>query len=81
MIFLNHFKILFSNESLDFCDDNEHLFSQPSLIIFTKGTHNSDHVCTCAFNYLFVYLIKRWQISAIVCELCTFFFKYGTVQW
>ncbi len=25
--------------------NNSHLFSQPSLIIFAKGTNNSDHVC------------------------------------
>ncbi len=49
-----HFKFLFLQWSLDFWwffkikikrINNAHLFPQPSLIIFTKGTNNSDHVC------------------------------------
>ncbi len=43
----------FSYGSLDFCDkkkkiksiNNADFFPQPSSIIFTKGTNNSDHVC------------------------------------
>ncbi len=31
---------------LEYPFNNADLFSQPSLIIFTKGTNNSDHVCT-----------------------------------
>ncbi len=42
-----HFKFLLSNERLDFCEflNADFLFLQPYLIIFTKGTNNSDHVC------------------------------------
>ncbi len=46
-----HFKFLLSNERLDFCDlkkknikmINADSFSQPSLIIFTKGTDIFGH--------------------------------------
>ncbi len=53
MRFLSHFKFLFSNERLDFCTffkekikmiDTD-LFSQPPLIIFTKGMNNFEHNC------------------------------------
>ncbi len=44
-----HFQLFYFYERLDFCDkkdqkDQSYLFSEPSLIIFTKGTNNYDHM-------------------------------------
>ncbi len=64
MIFPPHFKLLLSNERFDFCDffklkikriNNTDLFSQPSLIIFTKGAD--------IFGNKLVYILVQLRIS------------------
>ncbi len=69
-------KFLFSHESLDFCDktfNNAHLFSQPSMIIFTKGTYNSDHMCIVVVGdiasklYILIFMTKKiWNNILLV---------------
>ncbi len=50
---------------LDFCDflnkkikkiNNADKFSQPSLIIFTKGSNNYDHDCMYVYIYIYIYI-------------------------
>ncbi len=65
-----HFKFLLSNERLDICDFFKYKikrinyadsFSQPSLIIFTKGANNSDHDCISYSKSLFAFLQRLMQ--------------------
>ncbi len=65
-----HFKFLLSNERLDFCDkkksniksiNNTDKFSQPYLIIFTKGTNNSDHMYIFVYIYFFYYILLYFK--------------------
>ncbi len=82
-----HFKFLFSNERLDFLDffkqkikriNNADLFPQPSLIIFTKGTNNSDHMCMCICihicMYIHIYIYIYIYIHVCVCMYVCFDF-------
>ncbi len=53
-----HLKFVLSNEMLDYCDkkkikrmNNADTFSQPSLIIFTKGADIFGHDCVCVCVY------------------------------
>ncbi len=34
--------------------NNAHLFSEPSLIIFTEGGNNSDHNCIHIYIYIYI---------------------------
>ncbi len=36
--------------------NNAGLFSEPSLIIFTKGANNSDHDCVYIYIYIYIYV-------------------------
>ncbi len=81
-----HTSMLFSNERLDFRDvkkkikriNNAHLFSQPSLIIFTMGTNDSDHVCILhiACKYMHAWKSKtpwpssKWHTSCALAQSC-----------
>ncbi len=47
--------------------NNTGLFSEPSLIIFTKGTNNSDHVCIYLSIYIYIYTHTRVCVSVSVC--------------
>ncbi len=90
-----HFKFLFSNERLDFLDffkqkikriNNADLFPQPSLIIFTKGTNNSDHACICIHIcmyihmciciYIYIYIHTYIYIYVCVCVYVCFDFVW-----
>ncbi len=64
MRFFFHFKFLFSNERLDFCNcfkikikriNNTDLFSQPPLIIFSKGMNNFEHNCIYVHTHTHIY--------------------------
>ncbi len=61
----SHFKLLLSNERLDFCDSkklkikrikNADSFSHHSLIIFTKGADIFDHDCIYIYIYIYIYI-------------------------
>ncbi len=43
--------------------DTEQYFSQPSLIIFTKGANNSDHVCM----YVQVWYVQILNVNKYEC--------------
>ncbi len=72
-----HFKFL-SNERLDFCEffkqkikriNNADSFSQPSLIIFTKGANNSDHDCIYIYIYtviIFIFIFSVFILNFIL---------------
>ncbi len=55
-----HFQLFYFNDRLEFCEffewkikriNNADLFSQPPLLIFTKGANISGGHCTCVFIY------------------------------
>ncbi len=52
-----HFKMLLFSERLDFCDvfffNNADSFSQPSLIIFTKGADIFGHDCITVIKHIY----------------------------
>ncbi len=65
--------------------NNAGLFSEPSLIIFTKGANNSDHdciyiytVCMCAYVYSQVFDTPIFQVFPFTKngEICNFHRRY-----
>ncbi len=53
--------------------NNAGLFSEPSLIIFTKGANNSDH--DCIFIYIYKYGLKKADNKNISKSYTTLYFE------
>ncbi len=78
-----HFKFLFSNESLDFCEflnkRSKWLTMQiyfHSLLLIYKGTNNSDHVCIYSI-YIYTGASQKIRISWKVHFFVTHFKKWN----
>ncbi len=68
-----HFQLFYFNDRLEFCDffewkikriNNADLFSQPPLVIFTKGANISGGHCILFYNtrhYIFTYIHIYWS--------------------
>ncbi len=48
-------------------------FSEPSLIIFTKGANNSDHDCIYIYTFFFFFFYKKYEAAQLFSALITMF--------
>ncbi len=71
MRFSPHFQLFYFNDRLEFCEffewkikriNNADLFSQPPLVIFTKGANISGGHCMCVY-YAYVLCIGLYKYT------------------